>query len=68
MGNIYSNHFIALLIIALQPSDAYRRKEIFEEEKLRANMREEQERLKEKDNVPLIHNSTGKTINDLYRK
>lgn len=60
--------FIALLIIALQPSDAYRRKEIFEEEKLRANMREEQERLKEKDNVPLIHNSTGKTINDLYRK
>ena len=45
-----------------------RRKEIFEEEKLRANMREEQERLKEKDNAPLIHNSTGKTINDLYRK
>lgn len=40
--------FIALLIMALQPSDAYRRKEIFEEEKLRANMREEQERLKER--------------------
>lgn len=60
--------FIALLIIALQPSDTYRRKKIYEEEKLRANIREEEERLKDRENAPFIHNNTGKTINDLYRK
>ena len=43
--------FIALLIMALQPSDKYRRKKIFEEEQLRTNIREEQERLKERNNA-----------------
>lgn len=58
--------FIVLLVCANQPSDRLRRIRIIEDEKLRAAIREEQERIKEKEK--LLPNSTGKTINDLYSK